>query len=380
MGIIMYDDVPYGANNPDFLAPTPFIYSEDEEQVGIWIDGKPLYAKTFKPTSPTTANTAQVVQDITSLNIDVPVNLFGNISNVPINWTLDSSNGVSCFVTSAKTGIAMKVINSLLTNITCNITIQYTKTTDTAWQGGFKAYGFTPVIYSDIEREIGVWRDGKPLYQKTVFVGALPNNSTKTVAHNISDYDFIVSIKGSAQATSDPDYNEVLPFVNVDYRWNVQLDVIGANIKITTITDASAYDKAYVTLQYTKTTDTAGSGKYTTLGVPSVHYSTDEQIIGTWIDGSTLYQKTVEFGALPNATIKDLAHNISNVDNIWISGGFAKNTSGDFNNQLVLTIPNSTYAIGNWYFGVTKTNIRCVTDSDRTNYSAYVTLQYTKTS
>lgn len=30
-------------------------------------------------------------------------------------------------------------------------------------------------------------------------------------------------------------------------------------------------------------------------GGSSTHYSTEEQVIGTWIDGSTLYQKTIEF-------------------------------------------------------------------------------------
>ena len=54
----------------------------------------------------------------------------------------------------------------------------------------------------------------------------------------------------------------------------------------------AAYIK-YLTMQYTKTTDTAGSGKWTPQGVPAIHYSTDEQVIGTWIDGSTLYEKTI---------------------------------------------------------------------------------------
>ena len=105
-------------------------YSTTERLIGTWINGKPLYEKTFTPTSPTTANQVTVIQDITSLNIDVPVDIRGNILNVPINWNLDASNGTTCFVNSAKTGIAMKVINNLLTNITCNITLQYTKTTD----------------------------------------------------------------------------------------------------------------------------------------------------------------------------------------------------------------------------------------------------------
>lgn len=105
-------------------------YSTTERLIGTWINGKPLYEKTFIPTSPTTANQATVIQDITSLNIDVPVDIRGNILNVPINWNLDASNGTTCYVNSAKTGIVMKVINNLLTNVTCNITLQYTKTTD----------------------------------------------------------------------------------------------------------------------------------------------------------------------------------------------------------------------------------------------------------
>ncbi len=49
---------------------------------------------------------------------------------------------------------------------------------------------------------------------------------------------------------------------------------------------------AYITIQYTKTTDVAGSGNWNTDGVPTVHYSTSEQVIGTWIDGKPLYEKT----------------------------------------------------------------------------------------
>lgn len=39
----------------------------------------------------------------------------------------------------------------------------------------------------------------------------------------------------------------------------------------------------------------------------SINYSTDETEIGTWINGSKLYQKTYSFGALPNNTQKTLS-------------------------------------------------------------------------
>lgn len=33
-----------------------------------------------------------------------------------------------------------------------------------------------------------------------------------------------------------------------------------------------------------------------------ITYSTDERVVGKWIDGSDVYEKVIEFGALPNAT------------------------------------------------------------------------------
>lgn len=35
-------------------------------------------------------------------------------------------------------------------------------------------------------------------------------------------------------------------------------------------------------------------------------YSTDEREIGTWIDGSTLYERVINVGALPNNTLKTI--------------------------------------------------------------------------
>ena len=55
-------------------------------------------------------------------------------------------------------------------------------------------------------------------------------------------------------------------------------------------------------MQYTKTTDVAGSGSYNTLGVPTVHYTTDEQVVGTWIDGKPVYRRTWEFSTGVNVT------------------------------------------------------------------------------
>lgn len=151
--------------------------------------------------------------------------------------------------------------------------------------------GFQPVIYSEDEHEIGVWIDGKPLYEKTINFGALPNNTSKTVSHNIDNIDKIVSINGIGIGSN----SKPLPFVDDAVKTgDILLDASSTNIRIINHYDQSSYN-GYITLQYTKTTDTAGSGKWTPQGVPAVHYSTEEKVVGTWIDGSTVYEKVIHF-------------------------------------------------------------------------------------
>lgn len=145
--------------------------------------------------------------------------------------------------------------------------------------------------YSTEERQVGCFVDGKPVYQKTIDTGALPNNTTKNVNHNISDIDTVVTAFGFAKASG---INWIpIPFVNnTAYTDQVALFVNPTTITLRTSGDRSAYGQSYVTIQYTKTTDTAGSGIWTPDGTPAHHYSLTEHIIGTWYDGSTLYEKT----------------------------------------------------------------------------------------
>jgi hypothetical protein len=73
----------------------------------------------------------------------------------------------------------------------------------------------------------------------------------------------------------------------------------------------------YVTVYYTKTTDTAGSGSYNTLGVPTVHYTTDEQVIGTWIDGKPLYERSYSFtNTRSSFTDYVTLYNIPNIETV----------------------------------------------------------------
>lgn len=107
------------------------------------------------------------------------------------------------------------------------------------------------------------------------------------------------------------------------------------------------------------------------------NYSLEEQKIGTWINGKPLYQKTVEFGNLPNATTKEVKHNIENADNIWICEGYIFNPSGNILQLNSVHLIDVTSQIS---FHTTVQHIVCNTGKiDRSTYTAIVTLRYTKT-
>jgi hypothetical protein len=147
---------------------------------------------------------------------------------------------------------------------------------------------FQPVIYSTTEREIGVWTDGKPLYEITLETDTqvqLNNTSWTTIPWNNepSDIDFLVSAE---IARVCPNTNFTLRFTLYDGH------IKGASLIESNYPPVSNLTER-LTIRYTKTTDTAGSGTWTPQGVPAVHYSTDEKIVGTWIDGSTVYEKTI---------------------------------------------------------------------------------------
>lgn len=156
--------------------------------------------------------------------------------------------------------------------------------------------GFPPIIYSDEEREIGVWRDGRPLYEKTIYCGDFTGSGNKEIAHNISNLGRVVKMFGAFNegATRFP-----LPIVmwGSAVTYQTRLAVNDTNIIISRDTAAQSVN-IYVTLQYTKTTDTPGSGKYTTYGGLTHHYSTTEQVVGTWIDGKPIYECSWEFSPM----------------------------------------------------------------------------------
>lgn len=97
-----------------------------------------------------------------------------------------------------------------------------------------------------------------------------------------------------------------------------------------------------------------------------------ETIIGTWVDGSTLYRKTIDVGALPNTTTTTDAHGISGVT----STSFKRIYGIAQNGTIAIPLPGGN--VGVTVVSADSTNINITTSANFSPYSGYVTLEYTK--
>lgn len=147
--------------------------------------------------------------------------------------------------------------------------------------------------YSTEEKEVGCWTDGKPLYQKTVYIANVTSGTS--YAHGAENVEniFIKNIKAKRNVgwfSSGHIFQDGTGYISESFSIIPSPTVLFAYLYGNTISDCS------VTIQYTKTTDTAGSGIWTPSGAQAVHYSTAEQVIGTYL-GKTLYRKVINFSS-----------------------------------------------------------------------------------
>ncbi len=108
-----------------------------------------------------------------------------------------------------------------------------------------------------------------------------------------------------------------------------------------------------------------------------VNYSTTEKVCGTWIDGKPIYRKVLYVDSLPNTASAIYSTGIANIDIVTKVYGISHGQTGH-----AFPLP---------YVGVFSTNssieltymqggdIRIVTQNDRSSNSAYIIIEYTKT-
>lgn len=258
-------------------------------------------------------------------------------------------------------------------------------------------------IYSTDEKMIGQWIDGKPLYQRTFEVGYLVNNGVTQVDITtlMNTVDTVIDLQGIAVNESNKSVRPLCLADGVSSANNIRIDILYENnsykLRVFTATDwgENTY-KVYSTLKYTKTSDTAISIGSTT------EYSTSEKVVGTWINGKPLYQKTVAltvptYVAGTSDAQGERLNYITNIerasiDNVFISrcdyncfenDAFLLGYGGTL--DITLTSGGAFNELCRTWIGIDETNtyIRiCVRNKipSLNGQQVYVTLQYTKTS
>lgn len=96
-----------------------------------------------------------------------------------------------------------------------------------------------------------------------------------------------------------------------------------------------------------------------------------------YIDGKRVYRKRINCGNLPNATSKTVSLSLSNVNIIKIEG-IAKNSSDASNNLPLPYMDPRNLQTCVMLSIISGYNIALVTAEDKSYYTAYVTVYYTK--
>lgn len=112
-------------------------------------------------------------------------------------------------------------------------------------------------------------------------------------------------------------------------------------------------------------------------------YSTNEVVIGRWIDGKPLYQKVILYtGDISSETDNQHSHGIENVDTIFMKLAFMQSTN---NESLTYSLPVTQYGSNTAHdelsvvINRTKYQFLVQTGWGGYNWHAYIIVNYTKT-
>ena len=113
---------------------SPQSYSTTEKVIGTWIDGKPLYQRTYTE-STISSNVHTVNTSLNSSNYTI-IKLYGHIADAVNTYSVPYVDGgytVGCYLNKSTGAVTIRATNSSKGTATftfIHLTIQYTKTTD----------------------------------------------------------------------------------------------------------------------------------------------------------------------------------------------------------------------------------------------------------
>lgn len=108
-----------------------FNYSTDEQRIGTWTNGKPIYRKVTNTTSPTENKEVAIIDPISELDTLIKMDGFviPGATSIPINFDLDNYTKITTYY-SRGSGVRMITPTSTYQNKPTLVILEYTKTTD----------------------------------------------------------------------------------------------------------------------------------------------------------------------------------------------------------------------------------------------------------
>ena len=222
-------------------------YDTTEREVGCWVDGKPLYKRTWDfSASPIMLPYNDWVDTgiSASANIEKIISAesqYGSLTNMGI----EIGTGAGGFVVGVN-----KYDNTGNTRGLAYLTLLYTKTTDVAGSGNWTPTAMPTVHFDGNEKVVGTWF-GDTLYEATIQT-AIPNNAQVNYPHGISGIDKIVSIEGGAWDGSQYLPINMTGYVSGNNEGALRVTATKTNISVLPLSwDGSSYT-GYWTIRYTK--------------------------------------------------------------------------------------------------------------------------------
>lgn len=124
----------------------------------------------------------------------------------------------------------------------------------------------------------------------------------------------------------------------------------------------------------------AGAKAVAELNGKLYNVSSDEMVVGKWVDGRNIYRKYIAFGQLNAASPMKKPHKITNIDRCIHIYGSARDTSIDSRYTVPLPFVSILSASENINVGVDKENIQVYFTGDKKRYSAMIIIEYIKQS
>lgn len=317
------------------------IYSEDEYIVGKWIDGKKLYQKTYHLAQAITVAGGGTWTD-TGINIsDIEMLVDSKFSQDIAVW--DAINGIN------DNGILKATILASGSLTVDTITLRYTKTVETpapAW-GGSVTNNYANFIDAD-----------------NVIYSTISSSTTDTYTATEDCYIMQDIVTGSTVSTVNIDGETVAEYL-VSGTQIISYNAFLKKGQVLTVTHGGTAQHTIKVFGITYASGGSSSGS------SKIEYSTEEKEVGTWIDGSKIYECTWNFSSpllITSGNWSDTSIAVADTDIYIIVNCEAISSSG-----------------ARWTFVSATTDLATTTyvrllNARNTNVNVkYLTLRYTKT-